>query len=76
MQILQEIQHNLERNSIEPDEFTDRIIFMSTFNDKDQTKRGNDDHWVSNAEKVKDHVMILAQKMDVSGLWFGKDLDG
>ena len=31
--ILMEIQKDLERKNIEPDNFKDRIIFMSLFND-------------------------------------------
>ena len=40
-----------ERN-IEPEKFTDRIIFMSMFNDIDWTRKGHDGICVSNWEKV------------------------
>ena len=33
LQILQEIQNNLQKRNVEPEEFTDRIILMSMFND-------------------------------------------
>ena len=33
LQILQEIQNDLQKRNIEPEKFTDRIIFMSMFND-------------------------------------------
>ena len=32
MQILQKIQGDLQKKNIEPEHFTDRIIFMSMFN--------------------------------------------
>ena len=37
MQILQNIQEDMQRSKIEPEEFGDRIIFMSMFNDIDWT---------------------------------------
>ena len=46
---------NLARKNIKPEMFTDRIIFMSMFNDIDWTQRGNDEICSSNAEKVKDY---------------------
>ena len=45
------MKRDLERKSIEPEEFTDGIIFMSMFNDIDWTTRGNDEICISNAEK-------------------------
>ena len=38
LQILPEIQRDLKRKSIEPEEFKDQIIFMSMFNDIDWTR--------------------------------------
>ena len=61
LQILQETQQDLKRKSIEPEEFTDRIIFMSMFSDIGWTKRGNDEICISNAEKVKDYAMRFLQ---------------
>ena len=46
-----------EGRNIKPEEFTDRIIFMSLFNDIDWSKRGNDEICISNAEKFKDYAM-------------------
>ena len=37
--ILQEIQEDLARKNIKPEEFKDRIILMSTFNDIDWSKK-------------------------------------
>ena len=39
LQILQKIQDNLRERNIKPEGFTDRIIFMSMFNDIDWTKK-------------------------------------
>ena len=39
LQILQEIQTDLRERNIEPEKFTDRIIFVSMFNDIDWTKK-------------------------------------
>ena len=59
LQILQEIQQDLKRKSIEPEKFTDRIILMSMY--IDWTKKGNDEICISNAEKVKDYAMRFLQ---------------
>ena len=49
--ILQEIQKDLARKNIQPEEFKDRIIFMSMFNDIDWSQRKNNENCISNAEK-------------------------
>ena len=49
LQILQKIQNDLQERNIEPEKFTDRIIFMSMFNGK-----GNDEICISNSEKSQD----------------------
>ena len=41
------------RRNIEPEEFGDRIIFMSMFNDIDWTAKGNEENCISNSDKVK-----------------------
>ena len=40
---------------IQPEEFTDRILFMSMFNDI--VRNTNDENYVWNAEKVKNYAM-------------------
>ena len=47
--------------NIKPEEFKDRIIFMSMFNDIDWSKRKNDEDCISNAEKVKECAMKFKQ---------------
>ena len=44
----------LRERNIEPEKFTDRIIFMSVFNDIDWTRKGNDVICMLNSEKVKE----------------------
>ena len=51
LQILQKIQDDLRERNIEPEKFTDRIIFMSKFNDIDWTRQGNEGICISNSEK-------------------------
>ena len=53
LEILHKIQDNLDVRKIIPEQFEDRIIFMSIFNDVDRTKRGNSDECFSNSEQVK-----------------------
>ena len=50
---LQEIQKDLEEKNIQPENFKDRIIFMSMFNDILWKK--NDENCISNAEKVMNY---------------------
>ena len=45
LQILQKIQDKLEACQTSPDEFIDRAIFMSLFNDIVCTKKGNFTEW-------------------------------
>ena len=45
---------------------TDRIIFMSMFNDIDWTKKGNDGICISNAEKVKDYSMSFFLSAEIN----------
>ena len=56
----QENQQDLEKLKIQPEEFTDWIIFMSMFNDT-EWKNTNDENYVSNAEKVKNYAMRFPQ---------------
>ena len=65
LSILQEIQQDLERRNIQPEEFKDRIIFMSMFNDIEW--RTNDENCVSNAEKVNNYAMRFSQGHWVQG---------
>ena len=61
LQILQKIQGDLQERNIEPGKITDRIIFMSMFNDIDWTRKRNDEICISNSEKVKTHAKKISQ---------------
>ena len=57
--ILQEIQKDLEKENIQLENFSDRIIFMSMFNDIEW--KTNDENCISNAEKVKNYALRYSQ---------------
>ena len=61
MQILQKIQNDLRERNIEPEKFTDRIIFLSMFNDIDWTRKGNDGISISNSENVMEYAKKFSQ---------------
>ena len=52
---LREIQQDLEKKNIQREDFKDRFIFMSMFNDIEWKK--NDEKCVSNAEEVRNYAM-------------------
>ena len=60
-QIVQKIQNDLQERNIEPEQFGDRIIFMSVFNDNNWTMKGNEENCISNSEKVKAHAERFSQ---------------
>ena len=51
----------LQKRNNEPEKFTDRIVFMSMFNDIDWTSKGNDEICISNSEKVKTYPKKFPQ---------------
>ena len=55
LDIFQKIQKHLQKQDIEPENFEDRIIFMSMFNDIEWTRRGNSE-CISNSEQVKNYA--------------------
>ena len=59
LSILAEFQQDLEKRKIQPEEFTDRIIFMSMF--KGIVWNTNDESCGSNAEKVKNYAMRFSK---------------
>ena len=63
---LQQIQDNLQSENIETEQFPDKIIFMSMFNDIDWAKRNIGETCASNSEKVKSY----AQKFSARSLTF------
>ena len=53
-QLLHAIQKDLEGKHIIPDKFSDRIIFMSMFNDIELEKKGNQDSCTT-SKTIRDH---------------------
>ena len=73
LSILQEIQKDVERKDIQPEEFKDRIIFMSMFNDIDWKK--NDENCISITEKVKNCTSKFSQgQWTFFGFWVGREV--
>ena len=72
---IRKIQYDVRERNIEPEKFTDRIVFMP-FNDIDWTKKGNDGI-CSNSQKVKDYARRFLQGhfsfpgLGVEKKWYG-----
>ena len=64
LEILQKTQKDMQERNTEPEDFEDRIIFVSMFNDIEWTKRGNSEQCVSNSEKVMKYAKRFSR-----GLW-------
>ena len=73
LQILQEIHDNLQKRNIEPEEFTDRIIFMSMFRHRLDKKRKWWNLYFEFRKKSR-NTRSLARTLDVSGSWRGKEV--
>ena len=56
LQLLRTVPKDLEGKHITPEEFSDRIIFMSMFNDIDVDKRGNEDTCALTSEAIRDYA--------------------
>ena len=61
LQILQEIQQDLKRKSIEPEESVHRPDHLHVNVQRHRLEKGNDEICISNAEKVKDYAMRFLQ---------------
>ena len=78
--ILKEIHMDLERKNNKLENFKDRIILMSVFNDIEWRK--NDENCVSNAEKLKNYAKrFLPRHWTFLGpssekRWYGDSQDG
>ena len=72
MQILQKIQDDLRERNTKPEKFTDRIIFMSMFNDK-KRKRWNLYFEFRRSQGTREK--ILAWTLDVSRSWRRKEVE-
>ena len=56
LDILHEIQTDLQGKHVIPENFSDRIIFMSMFNDIDVEKKDNEDFCASTSRKIKEYA--------------------
>ena len=56
LQILHKIQSDLEEAHIDPEEFSDRIVFMSMFNDINADKKGNDTSCTLTSVKIQEYA--------------------
>ena len=72
LSFLQETQQDLEKRKIQPEEFTDRIIFMSMFNDIECNT--SDENCVSNAEKQELGNEMLARTLVILGSRVGREV--
>ena len=61
LQILQKIQSDLRGRNVEPENFGDRIIFMSMFTDIDWTRKGYGEKCISNSEEVMNYAKRFSQ---------------
>ena len=60
LEILRKFLEELQEQNFKPENFEDRIIFMSIFNDIDWTRRGNSENF-SNVEHVKNFAKKITQ---------------
>ena len=56
LDLLHEIQADLQGKHVTLENFSDRIIFISMFNDIVLEKRGNEDSCAITSEKIKEHA--------------------
>ena len=61
LEILQKIQKDLQEQKIESENFEDRFIFMSMFNDIEWTRRGNSEQCISSSDQVKSYAKKFSQ---------------
>ena len=73
LSVLQEIQRDLEKREIQPEEFKDGIIFMPMFNDIEWKTK--DENCISNAEESQElRNEILARSLDILGSRVGREV--
>ena len=62
LEILQRIQSDMENSHIEPEQFSDRILFMSIFNDIDIYSTGYEVACTSTSDKVRQYASNFVKK--------------
>ena len=65
LQVLHTIQKDLEGKDIIPENFSDRIIFMTMFNDIEFWKRGNEDSCTLISRAIKDYASKFKRRKQV-----------
>ena len=61
LEMLLNAQADLQSRGFEPEEYRDRIIFVSTFNDIAWTKKGNSEKCNSNSNQIKNYAQRFSQ---------------
>ena len=70
LEILQEIQEDVQDRNIEPEDFEDRIIFMSMFNNIEWIQRGNSETCISKFRTSQElREEIPARTLDIRRSW-------
>ena len=62
LDLLHAIQWDLEEKNTIPEDFSDRIILMSMFNDIDLDKKGYEDSCIPTSDTIKDYASRFKKK--------------
>ena len=57
LDFLHKIQADLQGKNITPEKFSDRIIFMSLFNDIELERKDNEDSCALTSRKIKEYAL-------------------
>ena len=68
--MLRKVKDDVQNSNIKPDNFGDRVIFMSMFNDIHWNKKNNEGACISNSEEIRDFAKRFSQ-----GHWTVLDQD-
>ena len=61
LEIVRKIQDDLQSSNSKPENFGDRIIFVSMFSDIDWNKKNNEGECISNSEEIRDYAKRFSQ---------------
>ena len=59
--MLRKVQDHLQNSNTKPENFGDRIILMSMFNDTDWNKKNNEGECISKSEEIRDYAERFSQ---------------
>ena len=75
MEILRRLQDDLSKKKIEPEQFTDRIIFMPMFNDIEWSRRNIEEAcYFEITDNKAVRAEIFARTLDVCWTWRRKEV--